>query len=73
MFNVNLLNDPGKQVEGMDTKLIVSKKNSFDSDLDNNGKENSEQKASRNRINVVLFLIFILFVVGLAYYFLILL
>ncbi len=73
MFNVNLLNDPGKQVEGMDAKLIVSKKNNFDSDLDNNDEENSEQKASRNRINVVLFLIFILFVVGLAYYFLILL
>ena len=73
MFNVNLLNDPGKQVEGMDVKLIVSKKNNFDSDLDNNDEENSEQKASQNRINVVLFLMFILFVVGLAYYFLILL
>ena len=73
MFNVNLLNDPGKQVEGMDAKLIVSKKNNFDSVLDNNDEENSEQKASRNRINVVLFLIFILFIVGLAYYFLILL
>ena len=73
MFNVNLLNDPGKQVEGMDAKLIISKKSNFDSDLDNNDEENSEQKASRNRINVVLFLIFILFIVGLAYYFLILL
>ncbi len=70
MFNVNLLNNPGKQVKGMDSKIIVNKK----SDFGLNSKYEyvkATDKQSNKIIKFLVLLIFCCFAIG--YYYLIML
>ena len=70
MFNVNLLNNPGKQVKGMDSKIIVNKK----SDFGLNSKYEYVKvvdKQSNKIIKFLVLLIFCCFAIG--YYYLIML
>ena len=71
MFNVNLLNKPGRQTDMTEHKIIVSlEENSLNRD---NKSENNKLKAEEKKIStgfkIVLFLILIIFVIG--YYYLI--
>ena len=70
MFNVNLLNNPGKQVKGMDSKIIVNRK----SDLELSSKHGYVKvpdKKSNKIIKFLVLLIFCCFAIG--YYYLIML
>tara|TARA_B100001758_G_C17929513_1_gene362710 strand:+ start:192 stop:404 length:213 start_codon:yes stop_codon:yes gene_type:complete len=70
MFNVNLLNNPGKQVKGMDSKIIVNRK----SDLELSSKHGYVKvpdKKSNKIIKFLILLIFCCFAIG--YYYLIML
>lgn len=70
MFNVNLLNNPGKQVKGMDSKIIVNKKSDFGLNS-KYGYVKVVDKQSNKIIKFLVLLIFCCFAIG--YYYLIML
>ena len=70
MFNVNLLNNPGKQVKGMDSKIIVNKKSDFGLNS-KYGYVKVVDKQSNKTIKFLVLLIFCCFAIG--YYYLIML
>ena len=70
MFNVNLLNNPGKQVKGMDSKVIVNKKSDFGLNS-KHGYVKVADKQSNKIIKFLVLLIFCCFAIG--YYYLIML
>ena len=70
MFNVNLLNNPGKQVKGMDSKIIVNEKSDFGLNS-KYGYVKVVDKQSNKIIKFLVLLIFCCFAIG--YYYLIML
>ncbi|MAR30164.1 MAG: hypothetical protein CMG24_04440 [Candidatus Marinimicrobia bacterium] len=70
MFNVNLLNNPGKQVKGMDSKIIVNKK----SDFGLNSKYEYVKVADKQSNKIIKFLVLLIFCCfAIGYYYLIML
>tara|TARA_X000001036_G_scaffold68429_1_gene59374 strand:- start:1030 stop:1239 length:210 start_codon:yes stop_codon:yes gene_type:complete len=67
MFSVNLLNNPGKQVKGMDSKSIV------DSNPNMSLKQKNRDIESNNKSNKVVTFLVLLFLscIAFAYYYLI--
>ena len=66
MFNVNLLNNPGKQVKGMDSKIIVNKKSDFGLNS-KYGYVKVVDKQSNKIIKFLVLLIFCCFAIGCYY------
>ncbi len=69
MFNINLLNKPGEQVDGVDEKIILSGKNS-DQDFEIKEQKFESNKEKTNNISKLLIIIALILAV-LAYYYLV--
>ena len=70
MFNVNLLNNPGKQVKGMDSKIIVNEK----SDFGLNSKYGYVKVVDKQSNKIIIFLVLLIFCCfAIGYYYLIML
>ena len=68
MFNINLLNKPGKQIKGMDEKLIFSDIK-FDEDCKNKEVELTPTKKNFNNNFKFSIIILLLVIIVIAYYY----
>ena len=67
MFKVNLLNNPGKQVEGIDKKIIISNSESHISEKELKTKNTKHEK--RISLEVLIYRILICFIILFSAYY----